>query len=108
MQSRDGVMDFVDNFKQTYPEARLYGWIEIWTNLDNEDGYRLDDEELQENVADFSARMVNELGFDGVFLDVKPLFTGNEDFLKLLRNVRASVGLDTPIAIAVPADLTPG
>lgn len=107
MQSRDGVMDFVDNFKQTYPEARLYGWIEIWTTLDNDDGYRLDDEDLQANVADFSARMVNELGFDGVFLDVKPLFTGNEDFLRLLREVRASVGLDTPIAIAVPADLTP-
>lgn len=107
MQSRDGVSDFVTDFKNVYPEVRLYGWIEIWTTLDVEDGYRLDDEELQENVADFSQIMIDELGFDGVFLDVKPLFNGNEDFLRLLRTVRASVGLDTPIAIAVPADLTP-
>ena len=107
MQSRDDVSAFVTNFKQIYPEATLYGWIEIWTTLDNEDGYRLDDEGLQENVADFSERMIAELGFDGIFLDVKPLFTDNEDLLRLIRTVRAKVGLDTSIAIAVPADLTP-
>ena len=107
MQSRDAVANFVADFKRVYPAVQIYGWIEIWTTLDNEDGYRLDDEELQANVADFSERMIDELGFDGVFLDVKPLFTDNEDFLRLMRAVRASVGLDTPIAVAVPADLTP-
>lgn len=107
MQSRENVGEFVTQFRQAYPGVRLYGWIEVWTNLDAADGYRLDDEQLQENVADFSKRMIDELGFDGIFLDVKPLFTGNEDFVRLLRGVRAAVGLDTPIAIAVPADLTP-
>lgn len=107
MQSRDDVTDFVDDLKRFHPTVNVYGWVEIWTTLDSEDGYRLDDEELHDNIADFSRRMINELGFDGVFLDVKPLFTDNEDFLKLMRTVRASVGLDTPIAIAVPADLTP-
>ena len=107
MQSRDDITDFVTDLKRVYPSVNVYGWIEIWTTLDNDDGYRLDDEELHANVADFSKRMINELGFDGIFLDVKPLFTDNEDFLKLMRTVRASVGLDTPIAIAVPADLTP-
>jgi hypothetical protein len=107
MQSRDDVTDFVTDLKNIHPTANIYGWIEIWTTLDNDDGYRLDDEELQADIADFSRRMINELGFDGIFLDVKPLFTDNEDFLRLMRTVRASVGLDTPIAIAVPADLTP-
>jgi hypothetical protein len=107
MQSRGNVTSFVANFKQKYPSAKIYGWIEIWTNLDTEDGYRLDDEALQENVADFSLRMIEEMGFDGVFLDVKPLFTGSEDLLRLLRAVRAQVGLDTPIIVSVPADLTP-
>jgi len=107
LQSRDNVTTFVENFRQVYPDAEIYGWIEIWTNLDADDGYRLDDEDLQSNVADFSLRMVEEMGFDGVFLDVKPLFTGSEDLLRLLRAVRASVGLDTPIVVAVPADLTP-
>lgn len=107
MQSRDGVEDFVALFKQAYPESRLYGWIEIWTTLDNDDGYRLDDPDLQSNVADFSERIIIELGFDGVFLDVKPLFTGNDDFVSLLRQVRSTIGFDAPIAIVVPADLTP-
>ncbi len=107
LQSRDDVTDFVTNLRQAYPTVEIYGWIEIWTNLDVDDGYRLDDEDLQDNVADFSLRMVEEMGFDGVFLDVKPLFTGSEDLLRLIRGVRASVGLDTPIVVAVPADLTP-
>lgn len=107
MQSRDDVIDFVTDFRQAHPIAKVYGWIEIWTTLDSDDGYRLDDEELQANIADFSKRMIDELGFDGIFLDVKPLFSDSEDFLRLMRAVRGSVGLDTPIAISVPADLTP-
>lgn len=107
LQSREDVTAFVTNFRQKYPTAEIYGWIEVWTNLDADDGYRLDDEQLHQNVADFSLRMVEEMGFDGVFLDVKPLFTGSEDLLRLLRAVRASVGLDTPIVLSVPADLTP-
>ncbi len=107
LQSRDAVANFVEAFRSVYPTAEIYGWVEVWTNLDADDGYRLDDEALQENVADFSLRMIEDMGFDGVFLDVKPLFTDSEDLLRLLRTVRAKVGLDTPIVLAVPADLTP-
>jgi hypothetical protein len=58
-------------------------------------------------VASFSSRMLTRLGFDGVLLDVKPLFAENDDFPALLRAVRAQIGLDTPLLVTVPPDLTP-
>ena len=107
MESRGDVADFVKTFKERHQEATIYGWIEIWSNLDPVDGYRLDSIALHENVADFSRLLVEDLGFDGVFLDVKPLYDENDDFIRLIRSVRSAIGLEKPIAVAVPADLTP-
>ena len=106
-QSANSVRDFAQRFKEAYPDSQLFGWVEVWGNLDSEDGYRLDDEALQETVADFGRRVVNDLSFDGVFLDVKPVANDNEDYLTLLTRVRSRIGLSTPFAIAIPPDLTP-
>ncbi|MBZ0300157.1 MAG: glycoside hydrolase family 18 protein, partial [Anaerolineae bacterium] len=100
------VRTFAQDIKQAYPELNLYGWIGFPAEL-GEDGYRLDNEELQQNVADFSASVVNELGFDGIFLNVEPVWDGNEDFLALLRKVRTSIGESVPIAVAIPPDWSP-
>lgn len=106
IQSQDDVVDFKEAFKQAYPLSEVYGWIEIWAT-DSAGGYRLDDPDVQQNVADFSNRMIEELGFDGILLDVKSLFSGSSDFLQLIRQVRSAVSVDVPIAIAVSPDLTP-
>lgn len=99
------VRAFVQRFNQVYPDAQLYAWIEV--RATTPDGYRLDDLLLQRTIADFSARAIDRLGFDGVFLDVKPVFDNNDDFLTLMRTVRATIGLDLPMAVAVPPDFTP-
>lgn len=100
------VSDFVQRFRQVYPEARLYGWLEVRVDL-AADGYRLDDEALHAAVAGFGRSVVSQLGFDGVLLDVKPLWSASEDLLVLVRAVRGSLGLDTPIAVVLAPDLTP-
>jgi hypothetical protein len=100
------VRQFAEKFKAAYPNVNLYGWVSFPTNL-GENGYRLDDEELQQNIADFSANVVNELGYDGVFLNVEPVWDGDENFLDLLRKVRASVGPDVPVSVAIPPDWSP-
>ena len=105
--SQPAVAEFVRAFKSQSDELRVYGWIEIWTHLDNGDGYRLDDANLHSNIADFSRHLVTQLGFDGVLLDVKPLFSDNDDLIRLIGRVRSAVGADLPIAVAVTADLTP-
>ena len=107
MDSRSIVTDFVQEFKSQNENLRVFGWIEIWTHLDNVDGYRLDDSNLHSNIADFSRLLVAQLGFDGVLLDVKPLFSDNNDLIRLVQRVRLVVGQEVPIAIAVTADLTP-
>jgi len=99
------IASFVRELRTEYPEAELYAWVEVLATT--ADGYRLDSPQVQNIVAQFSQRAVETLEFDGVLLDVKPLFTDNEDYLALLREVRGAIGLNVPLAIAVSADLTP-
>ncbi len=107
MNSRLAVAQFVDAFKSQNDRVDLLAWIEIWTHLDRVDGYRLDDTNLHQNIADFSRLLVDQLGFDGVLLDVKPMFAGKDDFIRLIRRVRSAVGSEHTIAVAATADLTP-
>lgn len=107
MESRDGIAAFVRALRQRHADVKIFAWIEIWTHLDAVDGYRLDDLFLHDNVADFSRQLINDLEFDGIMLDVKPLFNESDDFIRLIRSVRSAIGLDVPIAVAAQADLTP-
>jgi len=93
-------------FKTAYPDVRLFGWISLPT--EREPGVtRIDDFALQTQVAAFSERIVEEFGFDGVFISADPIWEGDQNYLSLLRTVRAGVGLDTPIGVALPPDWTP-
>jgi hypothetical protein len=106
--SFDSVKQFVQQFNKAYPEALLYGWVGFPVNVGDDDGYRLDDSDLQQKVADFSQRVVTEFGFDGVFLNVEPVWNDDAaDFLELLRRVRVAVGDTRPISVAVPPDWSP-
>lgn len=102
----ENVKSFVQQFKRLYPEANIYGWISLPVNL-GEDNDRLDDVEIQQTVADFSARVVSDMDFDGIFLNVEPVWDGDENFLELLRKVRASIPEGTPISVAAPPDWSP-
>jgi hypothetical protein len=100
------VKAFVDQVKRAYPEASVYGWLSVAAEA--EDGSdRLGNTQVQQTVADFSNRMVAELGFDGVFLNVVPVTDNDEDYLRLLRKVRATMGEDALLAVGVPPDWTP-
>ena len=99
------VHDFVQQARQIMPNGRVFAWLEVYA--DPPTGYRLDNLQIQRIVADFSARVIRDFGFDGVLLDVKPIFDGNADLLNLLRTVRGAVGLQVPLAVSVPPDFTP-
>lgn len=102
----DEVRAFAQQFRQAYPDAQLYGWLSVAAQ--GEDGNnRLGDATLQQQVADFSRRVTDEFGFDGVFLNVVPVLNGDENFLAMLRKVRVAIGEDTPLSVAVPPDWTP-
>lgn len=100
----EGIRQYVSQWRSAYPGAKLYAWIEVQAAVPD---YRLNSPQLQRVVADLSAQAKQQWAFDGVFLDVKPVFDNNADFPVLLRTVRASIGQDTPLVVAVPPDLTP-
>lgn len=102
------IPTFVQQFKEAYPDSELYGWIGIPTETAVGSGIsRIDTAEIQQQVADFSVRVIEEFGFDGVFINAEPVWDGDQNFLALLRAVRAEVGLETRIATALPPDWSP-
>ncbi len=102
----DSVKSFVQRFKRLYPEVRLYGWLSIDAQpVDS--NVRLADTSMQQIVADFSQRMTAEFKFDGVMLNVIPVFNNDENYLAVLRKVHSSIGEKASLAVAVPPDWTP-
>jgi hypothetical protein len=102
----DAVRFFVQQFKQAAPQTKLFGWLSI-SATDESGANRLGDTKVQQTVADFSQRVINEFGFDGIFLNIVPVADNDENFLVLLRKVRATIGVDRLMGIAVPPDWTP-
>lgn len=102
----DAVKAFVQRFKRLYPEAQLYGWLSIDAQpVDS--NTRLSDTSMQQIVADFSQRMTAEFKFDGVMLNVVPVFNNDENFLSMIRKVKTAIGEKSSLALAVPPDWTP-
>lgn len=100
------VREFATVFKELYPEGRLLGWVSFPVQIGSA-SYRLDDVELQQNIADFSGRVVTDLGYDGIFLNVEPVWDDDENFIALLRKVRTEIGGNTPLSVAIPPDWSP-
>lgn len=96
------VKAFAEEFNALYPEANLYGWVSLPVQI-----HDLNDLEVRQTVADFSQRVVRELGFEGVFLNVEPVWNNDTAFLTLLGQVREAVGDSVPISAAIPPDWSP-
>ncbi|MGB7337748.1 MAG: hypothetical protein WBC91_02565, partial [Phototrophicaceae bacterium] len=90
--------------RSVYPSVVLYAWVEVNTQTPE---YRLDRPQIQNTIATFSQQMITQLDFDGVLLDVKPIFEETEDYIQLLRTVKRQIGIDTDLIVSVPPDLTP-
>jgi len=102
----DKVTAFAKQFETAYPEGHLYGLIGVPTS-DAAHPPRLSDVTLQQQVADLSKRVINDFGYQGIFIDAEPVWDGDQDFLALLRGIRAAVGIKVPISAAVPPDWSP-
>ncbi len=96
---------FLQQFRRFYPEARLDAWIGLPAEVPE---YRLDDEDVRAEVAAFAERALTEFGFDGIHLNVEPVWDGDESFLQLLRDVRGAIGTDVVLSASVPPDWNTG
>lgn len=105
------IIRFVEQYNEIYPEGRLLGWIDYPVGV-----VPLDDTELHSRVAELATVLVTTYGFDGVYLNVAPVGSGDENYLQLLRTVRlalddAADGLNVdgriPLAVGIPPDWRP-
>jgi hypothetical protein len=101
----DNVQAFVRQFKAAYPESELIAWISF--PVDAGSGYRMDQVDLQTQVAEFSQTAVTEFGFDGVFLNIEPVWDDDQNFLAMVRRVRSAIGDEVLLAAAIPPDWSP-
>jgi hypothetical protein len=102
---QDNVVSFVAQFREAYPAGQLYGWISLPVEVAGD--YRMDDPEVIAAVAEMARRVVEDLGFDGVFLNAEPVWERySEDFVRLLQAIRREIG-DAPLAVAIPPDWSP-
>jgi hypothetical protein len=99
------VKTFVRQFKAAYPEAELLAWIGF--PVDAGEGYRLDQPNLQTEVAEFSQSAITEFGFDGVFLNIEPVWNDDQNFLAMVRRVRTVLPESALLAAAIPPDWSP-
>jgi hypothetical protein len=106
IEVESSVQAFVAKLKDKYPELQVYGVLGVQAGLD-EDGYRLDNVQVQQTVANFSQQVVTTLGCDGVLVNVDIVANGDENYLNLLRSVRRAIGEEQLLAIAVPPDWSP-
>lgn len=98
------VASVVERLERLNPQLSVLAWIEVTASQPD---YRLNSPQVRAALRDFIGRMVNGLKFTGVMLDIKPIENNNEDLPVILREARAVIGQDRPLAVAVPADLTP-
>jgi hypothetical protein len=101
----DHARDFVATFKQAAPQIEVQGWLGIPMKVPPgtpiASGYvELSDPATQKTIIDFSRSVVQDLGFDGVHLDVEPVLSGDEDLLRILDEVRSAIGLEAHLSIA--------
>ncbi|MEM6529746.1 MAG: hypothetical protein AAF653_15715 [Chloroflexota bacterium] len=105
------ILRFLEQYNTLYPEGRLFAWV-----IFPADVLPLDDRNLHTRLAELSTLLVTTYGFDGVYLDIVPVESGDEDYLQMLRTVRLALddagdGLNTdgrvPLALAIPPDYRP-
>jgi hypothetical protein len=106
----DHAREFVTLLKQVAPQINVQAWLGIPVKAPPDaplaSGYiDLNDATVQQTIAEFSGSAVKDLGFDGVHLDPEPIGSDDQALLKLLKEIRSTLGENKHLSIAIPARL---
>jgi hypothetical protein len=89
------------------PEIKLLAWVGVPINLTTTTGEtitnRLADTRIQSTIADFSQRVVEEFGFDGLHLNAEPISDGSEAFISTLQAIRSELPEGAILSLAAQA-----
>lgn len=94
----DHAQTFVESIKRVNPELRVLAWIGVPISITQPDGTyvsnRLESEIIRQQIADFSAMTVMELGFDGVHLNAELIPNGDPAFIETLKRIQETLPED--------------
>lgn len=96
--------EFVSTFHRCDESTYLVAWIGVPVDSTQPLGMHgwvdLADQNARKKIADFAAWLTIEAGFDGVHLDVEPVADANEDYLRLLEEVKTAIGSTHLLSVA--------
>jgi hypothetical protein len=90
----DHAAAFTQRLHTLAPDVRLLGWVGVPIQMDDEGQHidnRLTDETVRALIAEFSGRVVNDMGFDGVHLNAELIYDGDTTYLDTLQGVRTAL-----------------
>ncbi len=103
----DHAAGFTERLRSAAPEITLLAWIGVPISVTVSGGQnipnRLNDPAARDLIAEFSARMVTEFGFDGVHLNAELIPDGDEAFIATLQTIRAQLPGDAMLSTTAHA-----
>ncbi|MFI2302438.1 hypothetical protein ACH5AL_26875 [Actinacidiphila glaucinigra] len=95
-----GARDMIDRMHTVLPGVRVQAWLGQVLSHDGSEGLHLDDPAARARIRD-SAAQVLAAGFDGVHLDLEPMYSDDRGFLALLDSVhRLTAARGVPLSVA--------
>jgi hypothetical protein len=96
------AVGFIEYAKMANKEMSFQAWLgQVRSNVD------LKDPSVRHNMAKQALILTEMVGFDGVHIDIEPVWDNDEDFLSLLKEIREVISKDKIISVAL-AEFIPG
>ncbi|MBN1681535.1 MAG: hypothetical protein JW966_14745 [Anaerolineae bacterium] len=92
--------EFADALRAAYPELNVLLWLRV-------SGQQIAEPELRSSMIELSRKAVREWGYDGVQLNSRTIYNGDDNYIQLLRDLRAAVGDGALLSVTVPPDRIP-
>ncbi len=92
--------NFAERFRNSTGSIELYVWLTV-------DFSRVVADESRAQLVSIAENVVREQNYSGIHLQARSIPDNSEDFVSLLRDLRAAIGPQTPLSITVPPDRIP-
>ncbi|MBD3360626.1 hypothetical protein GF366_02365 [Candidatus Peregrinibacteria bacterium] len=80
------AINFIDSVKKFDKKIDYQAWLgQLRSKID------LSDEEVRNNIKNLCIILTQMVGFDGIHFDIEPVWDEDEDFIKLLKEVREGI-----------------
>jgi hypothetical protein len=92
--------EFAKALRTAYPELKILLWVRM-------SGDEIKQADRRAAAVDLAGKAVRQWDFDGVQLNGRAVLDGSESYIQLVRDLRAAIGPDALLSLAVPPDRVP-